>query len=349
MRSLFAVLFFLALANSLLFADQIAFKNGDRLTGSIVKSDNKDLVVKTSVVGQVTAAWKEIQEISSDEPLYVGLVDGTTLLGRVKTQEGKVEITTKTGTVEAPKENVAALRNEAEQRVFERAQRRDFLHGWEGGLDAGIDLTRGNSDTRDFRLAFRSERKVGRDNLTLYAGALYSVDDLPNASPHITADEKKGGARFDRDLTSRFFLFANADFMSDGLQDLNLRTVLGGGVGYHLIKRERATLDLLGGANFTRENYIEVQRNLGAGQVGEEFKLKLGKNTSLVQNFAYFPDLTEPGGNYRTNFRLGTITMIIKRLGWQNNVTDSFVTNPPVGKKRNELAFTSGLHVSFSH
>ena len=80
-------------------------------------------------------------------------------------------------------------------------------------------------------------------------------------------------------------------------------------MGYHLIKRERTTLDLLGGANFTRENYIEVQRNLGAGQVGEEFKLRLGKNTSLVQNMAYFPDLTETGGNYRTNFRLGTITM----------------------------------------
>ena len=179
MRSLFAVPFFLAFANSLLFADQIAFKNGDRLTGLIVKSDNKDLVIKTSVVGQVTAAWQEIEGISSDQPLYVGLADGTTLLGRVATREGKLEITTKTGRVEAPKENVAALRNEAEQRAYERSQRRDLLHGWEGGLDAGFDLTRGNSDTRNFRLAFRSARKVGRDNLTFYAGALYSRDDLP--------------------------------------------------------------------------------------------------------------------------------------------------------------------------
>ena len=349
MRSLFAVPFFLAFANSLLFADQIAFKNGDRLSGLILKSDKTNLVIKTSVVGQVTAAWHEIQGISSDQPLYVGLMDGTTLLGLVTTREGKVEITTKTGTVEAPKENVAALRNEAEQRAFERSQRHDFLHRWEGGLDAGFDLTRGNSDTRNFQFAFRSVRKVGRDSLAFYAATLYSIDDLPNASPHITADEENGGARFDRDLTSRFFAVANADFMSDGLQDLNLRSVLGGGVGYHLIKRDRITLDLLGGANFTRENYIEIQRNLGAGQVGEEFKLKLGKSTSLVQNFDYFPDLTGSGGNYRTDFRLGTITMIIKWLGWQNNVTDSYVTNPPAGKKRNELAFTSGLHVSFSH
>jgi len=120
-------------------------------------------------------------------------------------------------------------------------------------------------------------------------------------------------------------------------------------IGFHLIKRYRATLDLLGGANFTRENDIEIQRNLGAGQVGEEFKLKLGKNTSVNQTFAYFPDLAEHGGNYRTNFRLGTITMINKWLGWQNNLTDGYVTNPPARKKRNEFGFTSGLHVSFSH
>ena len=50
MRSLFAVLFFLVFANSLLFADQIAFKNGDRLTGAILKSDAKILVIRTAVV-----------------------------------------------------------------------------------------------------------------------------------------------------------------------------------------------------------------------------------------------------------------------------------------------------------
>jgi len=137
--------------------------------------------------------------------------------------------------------------------------------------------------------------------------------------------------------------------MSDGLQDLNLRSVLGGGVGYHLIKRERTRLQLLGGANFTRENYVETQRNLAAGQVGEEFTFKLGKNTSLIQNLAFFPALTEKGGNYRTNFSLGTITKIVKWLGWQNNFSDTYVTNPPAGKKQNEFVFTSGLHVAFSH
>ena len=142
MQSLFAVPVFPVFVNSLLFADQIAFKNGDRLTGAIIRSDAKVLVIRTAVAGEVTAAWQEIQGLTSDQPLYVGLVDGATLAGRVTTREGRLEIATKTGTVEAPKENVAALPSQAEQRVFEKSQRPDFLHRWEGGLDAGFDLTR---------------------------------------------------------------------------------------------------------------------------------------------------------------------------------------------------------------
>jgi hypothetical protein len=128
-----------------------------------------------------------------------------------------------------------------------------------------------------------------------------------------------------------------------------LRFALGESVGYHVIKREITTLDLLGGMNFTHEDYIEIQRDLAAGQVGEEFKLKLGKNTSMIQNVAFFPNLTASTGNYRVNFNLGTITKIVKWLGWQTNFSDTYVTNPPAGKKQNELVFTSGFRLAFFH
>ena len=137
--------------------------------------------------------------------------------------------------------------------------------------------------------------------------------------------------------------------MSDSLQDLSLRSVVGGGFGYRIINRDNATLKLFGGANFTRENYVDIQRNLAAGQVGEELTLKLGKSTSLLQNLAFFPDLTGSGSNYRTNVSLSTVTKIAKWLGWQNNFSDIYVTNPPAGKKQNELVFTSGLRLAFAH
>jgi len=43
----------------------------------------------------------------------------------------------------------------------------------------------------------------------------------------------------------------------------------------------------------------------------------------------------------------GSSTKIVKWLGWENNVSDTYVTNPPSGKKQNELVFTSGLRIAF--
>ena len=74
MRNLLALVFFIAFVNPLLFGDQIAFKNGDRLTGAILKSDAKNVLIGTVVAGDVTVLWQEIQELHSDQILYVELV-----------------------------------------------------------------------------------------------------------------------------------------------------------------------------------------------------------------------------------------------------------------------------------
>jgi hypothetical protein len=58
-----------------LIADQIVLKNGDRLTGTIEKSDDKSLVMKTEFAGEVTVQWPAIQDIKSEQRLHVALKD----------------------------------------------------------------------------------------------------------------------------------------------------------------------------------------------------------------------------------------------------------------------------------
>ena len=48
----------------MLFADQIVLKNGDRLTGTIEKSDDKTLIIKTEFAGEVTVEWSAVQDIN---------------------------------------------------------------------------------------------------------------------------------------------------------------------------------------------------------------------------------------------------------------------------------------------
>jgi putative salt-induced outer membrane protein YdiY len=145
------------------------------------------------------------------------------------------------------------------------------------------------------------------------------------------------------------FAYVGADFQTDALQTLDLRSVFGGGLGWHAIKNDRTTLDLLGGLNYTREKYTALpSRSFAAVSVGEELSHKLGANTLLTEKLYFFPNLNDTG-EYRATFNFGTVTKINKWLGWQNAFSDIYVTNPPAGSKQNDILLTTGLNFSFTH
>ena len=58
----FCTLLFGALAAN---AEQVTLKNGDKITGTVVKSDGKTLVFKTDYAGDLSISWAAIQDLSS--------------------------------------------------------------------------------------------------------------------------------------------------------------------------------------------------------------------------------------------------------------------------------------------
>jgi len=331
-----------------LFADQVVLKNGDRLTGTIEKSDGKTVVVKTDFAGEVTIQWAAVQQIMSTAPLHVEAQGGKTAVGPVNTTDDTLEVKSSSGSVNVAKADVTALRSDAEQAAYEKSLHPSLLQGWNGGATVGFALTRGNSETKNLSLAFTGDRKTDHDEITMYANTVYATNDATGAIPSTTANATQGGIRYARNFTKRLFGFVSADFQTDDLQALNLRSIFGGGLGFHVINTDRTTFDLLGGLNYTRENYVGLDRNLVALTLGEELTHKLGASTILTEKGYYFPDLNETG-EYRATFNAGTITKISKWLGWQNAFGDIYVTNPPVGKKSNDILLTTGLNFSFTH
>jgi putative salt-induced outer membrane protein len=357
---LIAFVLFLGLASAA-FADQITLKNGDRLTGTVVKSDGKTLVLHTEFAGDVTVQFSAITDITTEKPLHVALKNGQTVVGPITTSDGKIEVAPQSGApVETPKESVVAIRNDADQLAYEKALHPGLLEGWTGAAVVGFSLTRGNSQTENLSLAFNAARTTKDDKLSMYANSIYGTNQL--ATPSETANTENGGIRYDRNINPRMFGFVAADFSSNALQDLNLRSVGTVGLGYHAIKNDQTTLDFLAGGNFTDENYAEpanpaatpptpamkIIHNYGALTLGEELTHKLGKTTVLAQKLYFYPNLTETG-EYRGTFDLGLVTKISKWLGWQNHFGDIYVSNPPEGTKQNDVVLTTGLNVSFTH
>ena len=355
----FVVVAFLVVSPSL-FADQVTLKNGDRLTGTIMKSDGKTLALHTAAAGDVTIKFSEIDGIKSDQIMHVSLKSGKTAVGPVTTTDGKIEIATKTaGTVEAPKEDVKLMRSEE---AYEKYVHPGLMNGWDGGIDVGFSIARGNAQTENLALAFNAAHPTMHDKITLYASTINTKNDL--ATPSDVASLQQGGIRYDRNLNPRLFVFVGADFMANALQFLDLRQVYTGGFGFHLINSEATILNLLGGINYTHETYSNGPLIVGsippvfasygktnkfaALTLGEELTHKIGKGTVITQNTYFYPNLQDTS-QYRWTLNVGSVTKISKWLGWQNQFGDIYVTNPPLSAKKNDVVFTTGLNIAFAH
>jgi putative salt-induced outer membrane protein YdiY len=332
-----------------LWGDQVVLKNGDRLSGTVTKADGKTLVLKTEYMGDVTIQWPAIDMISSSQPLHVVTQSGKTLIGPVNTADGNLSVTTTSGEVQTvPTGDVTALRNDQEQATYEKGLHPTLWQDWTIGSNVGFALTRGNSESKNLSLAFTGDRKGAHDEITMYANTVYATNDAPGAIPGVTANITQGGARYSHDLTSRLFAFGSADFQSDALQALNLRSILGGGLGVHAIKTSQTTFDVLAGVNYTRESFVGLNMNFAALTLGEELTRKLGASTVLSEKGYVYPDLNQTG-QYLATFNFGTVTKLSKWFGWQNAFGDIYLTNPPLGKKTNDLLLTTGLNVTFTH
>jgi putative salt-induced outer membrane protein YdiY len=360
----FFTLIVVAGLSSFLFADQVTLKNGDRLTGKIVKSDGKTLVLHTDAGGDVTLKFDAIQEIKTDQELHVGLKGGKTAVGTVTTTDGKIEIATKTeGTVEAPETDITVIRNDAEEAAYQKTQHPTLWQGWTGGANVGFSVARGNSETENLALAFNAAHPTIHDKITMYATAIDTTNNL--ATPSTVANIETGGFRYDRNVSTKLFVFGAADFMANALQYLDLRQVYSGGFGFHAIKNDKTTLDILGGGNYTHETYSNgapvagtsnpiiyesygLTHRYAALTLGEELNQKAGKSTVITQNLYLYPNLSDTG-QYRATFNLGTVTKINKWFGWQNSFSDIYVSNPPTDAKKNDVVFSTGLNFSFTH
>ena len=339
-------------------ADQVTLKNGDRLTGTIVKSDAKTLLIKTTFAGDVNVQWNAVSGIESAEPLHLALKDGQTIVGTVTTSDSKFDVATKdTGPVAAPIDTVVAVRNDAEQKSYddqiERLRHPHLTDFWSGVLDTGLSMTRGNSESLTYSLAGKAARVTDRDKLSFYTTAIYansSVNGVSNTTAHAIA----GGFRGDLNVSEKFFVFGFTDFAYDAFQHLDLRNTIGGGLGYHVIKTANTTFDVFGGGDFEQEYFspnppatpTNTTRKSGEIVIGEELATRLNSRTSLNEKFAFYPNLSDTG-NYRFQFSTVAATKLKGWLSWQVSFLDGYLSDPLPGLKKNDLLLSTGIRLTF--
>ncbi len=344
-----AALFVVFMAPTL-FADQVTLKNGDRISGTITSCDAKTLVIKTDYADAVTIKWDFVQNIESSQPLYVGTKAGQTIVGPVTTSDSKLEVATKeSGSVPVEKADVTSLRNADEQKkaeaALERLQHPHLGDLWGGIFDTGVGVVRGNSDSTNFTFGLNAVRASTRDKITLYTNSAFSRSAV-NGVTSTTAQSIAGGVRYDLNVSDKAFGFGTVDLFNDRFQDLDLRTVIGAGGGYHAVKNKNTTFDVLLGGTFDREFFTMFNRSSAEVLLGETLTRKFLASSAFNESVFFYPNMSSTG-EYRSTISLGLVTKLTKLLSWQTSFNDYYLSDPPAGKKSNDLLFSTGLRLTF--
>jgi len=338
----------LALVFPALGADHVVLTNGDTITGSIVKKDGDKLTVKSEFLGEVTMPWSAVKSLTSDTELNVVLPTGETVKGKVATTGDQLQVTAAGAPKTAPLTGITAVRNAVEQEHYERLQHPGLLELWTGNFDIGYSLARGNARSDTLVTGFGATRATRNDKISAYLSQIYSSARTNNVTSTI-ASSIRGGWKYNRNFDGSLFITGFNDYEHDKFQNLDLRFVAGGGLGIRLVKKENAQLDADAGVNYQRENFsTNVHRNSAEANFGDNLAYNFSKTVSLTQAARMFFNLTNTG-EYRANFDLSTNTVLKRWLSWHITGSDRFVSNPLVGRQKNDLVLSTGLRITFAH
>lgn len=337
--------------NSVVFADKVIMINGDRLTGKIVKKDGDSITIQTESAGAIKIKWSSVAEVIAEETLSLTLDNGNVVQGKIATEENKLLIKNNDEElIVIEKKALKAVRTPQEQEKFEVEQKRlrekkltDF---WSGTMDVGFSMTAGNSDTRTFTAGFRGVRETPNNKFTAYANAL-QVKNMSTGTRRITAQTIWTGVRHDVDINRKWFGFGSGDFEYNKPQKLDLRAVIGGGAGYHAIRKDRVNLDLTGGITHNYENFSNgIARHSAELLLGEELKFKISPRARINNRFVFYPNLSR-FGNFRALLDASLQTDINSWLGWHVTIGNRYNSRPVSLTEKNDFLMSTGLRVSF--
>ena len=334
------------------FGDQIVLKSGDRISGQIIWSDAASLTLKTDYAGEIKIQRDSIASVTAEAPLNVQLADKTVVATVAPAAEAeKVVIQPQGGeAVTAPLAEVAAFRSDAAQRAYERERERDLnprLNDfWQGFISFSMAGASGNADTATYSTSLAASRAAGKNKMALYFNQVYATQSTQEPVG-ATANRLSAGYRLDRDVSRRMFVFATTDFDYDQFLDLDLRSVLGGGLGFKVWKSDRGFLDIGSGGVFNREKFGSgLIRRAGEILITEELGLKVNSRLKLSQRMSLYPNMSD-SGQYRLNLDTGASMPVFGWLEWNIGFSSRFLSNPPPGLQKNDLLYTTGIRFSF--
>lgn len=322
-RMLFMVALVIFIAGNC-FADEVRLKNGDRLTGRIIRMQQGKLILKTDYAGEIGIAWKAVAGLETDSPMKVMLEDDTGVEGTAKADEnGNIKLYP--GRNEPPAEirlaDVKAINPKPVKPVKITAR-------------ANVNITnqRGNTNSDNYYLQGEFKARTAK-NRYVVGGELNKED----ADGETVSQNWLAHGNYSYFLNKKWYLFANTLFEHDEFNDLRLRSTLGAGAGYQIFETPLLNLSISAGLAEVDENFYEAENNTySAGQWSVDYdQYFFDKFVQLFHKQNGYISL-ENGSNWFLKTRTGLRFPIYKGFGATLQYNYDYNNQPSVDSETRE-------------
>lgn len=327
----------LCLLTSACWADQVILKNGDVLTGTIVKLTDSKMVFKSDLAGEITINLTGIRTLSSETPLSIHLKDGTVLQSQVASAEGEEFMITGSALQDQPVKtaNITAINPPAKP-----------ISKWEGQMSAGLSSTHGNTKTESLSGNLRAQKRTEIDRTTVILD--YAKGEQENSGVRTTTEDWwRAKGKYDYFISKKWYGFVDGRYERDGVADLDRRMVIGVGGGWQWIETDRTKLSFeLGGASLYEQFKGSVKNSELSAQAGYNLDHKLTDTVQAIHDLTYYPSM-DKFSNYFLTTGAELRAYFSARMFGNLRATLNYDTSPATGKGSTDTKYMVGIGLNF--
>ncbi len=310
--------------------EYVTLKSGDKVTGTLKKLDKKTLEIETAYAGTLEIDWTQVVSLQCDRPAVVWTVSGERIAGTLSaTAGGQLQIQPPGGApVAIDLANVKRIR----------------LAGasWTGALTVAARDTEGNSSTLGALLNGELVRTTEINELKLKGIFRYGE----NQSAVSEANWYTLG-RYRHDVAGPVFVYVSAEFMQDRFKDIDLNTILSGGLGVTILDEDWATLSSEAGLAYVRNSFrTNPDESHLAGRVGMDALVDLPLGLAFTDSLVYVPNF-ETTNDWQARNEAAIATEIA--AGWKASIGMilEFDDKPEPGRRQDDETYYLGIGYAF--
>lgn len=224
---------------------------------------------------------------------------------------------------------------------------------WRGGLTVGANLSRGNTFSDSVNVDFSMSKKTKTQRTTFNTYYLFGRTKEGGES-RPTDGTFFAGVKYDYFISEKLYAFANGNYKTDHVADLDYRIIGGGGAGYQWVETETMNFNTDVGLAHTCEQYTTFDEDLGdevetknddlSLQLGYHFDWIINEQATFIHNVTYYPS------SVSTFFLTADAEIRVKlSAAWYASIKAimDYDTNPGEGLSEVDHKYILGLGWSF--